>query len=62
MSIAEAVPAKGPGDTVKIQDEKGQVKVVQNINKALKIANFISFCAHPVRSIKLGKNLQCTFG
>jgi len=35
MSIAEAVSAKGPGGTVKIQDEKGQIKVVQNKNKAL---------------------------
>jgi hypothetical protein len=62
MPIGEAVPADGPGDTVKIQDEKGQVKIVKNRNKPLKKANSISFCALPVRMIKWGQKLQCTFG
>ena len=43
MPIAEAVSAGGPGDTVMIQDKKGQIKVVQNKNKARENSELFKF-------------------
>ena len=42
MTKAEAVPGKGPGDTVRI-DEKGKIKVVKNTNKALETGKIWQF-------------------
>jgi mannose-6-phosphate isomerase-like protein (cupin superfamily) len=54
MPIAEAVPAKGPGDTVRIQDEKGQIKVVKNTNKALEKSELYKFLRPSSSSDKIG--------
>ena len=55
MSIAEAVPAEGPGDTVSIQDKKGQIKVVRNKNKALEKSELYKFLRPSSSDDRVGK-------
>ena len=54
MPIEEAVPAEGPGDTVKIQDEKGQVKIVKNMNKPLEKSELYKFLRPSSSDDKVG--------
>ena len=42
MPLTEAVPGKGPGDIVRI-DQKGKIKVVKNKNKALETGKIWQF-------------------